>query len=122
MVPDEQQERIRARAYLIWIDEGRPEGRADAHWDMATELVAIEDNQLSTLKPIQSDPVAQSPTSEPVEPLLAVRNAGEFPTLTDQGEEEAYPLQGVPNIDEGTGAPASPERNGGIPRTPRRKR
>ena len=104
MAPDEQQERIRARAYQIWIDEGRPEGRTDAHWDMATELVAIEDNHLSTLKPVQADAVAQSPTSEPVKPLLAVKNAGEFPTLTDQGEEEAYPLQKAPIIDERTGA------------------
>jgi len=34
---------------------------------------------------------AMGPTGEPVEPLIAVENAGEFPTLTDQGEEKAYP-------------------------------
>jgi hypothetical protein len=28
--PDEQ--RIRERAHQIWIDEGRPEGRATDHW------------------------------------------------------------------------------------------
>jgi hypothetical protein len=51
---------------------------------MATELIAIEENQLLTLKPVGR-------AGEPVEPRLAVENAGEFPTLTDQGEETAYP-------------------------------
>ncbi len=86
----DREQRIREKAYQIWIDEGRPEERADAHWDMATELVAIEENQLLTLKPVQNHS-SISPSGEPVEPLLAVENAGEFPTLTDQGEETAYP-------------------------------
>jgi hypothetical protein len=86
--------RIRERAYHLWQDEGCPDGRADAHWDMARELVAIEDNQLLATKPnpqrfdIRRDPR----TGEPVEPLTAVENQGEFPTLTDQGEEQAYPI------------------------------
>jgi hypothetical protein len=25
-------ERIRSRAYLLWVEEGRPEGRAHEHW------------------------------------------------------------------------------------------
>jgi hypothetical protein len=76
------EQRIRERAYRIWVEEGMPDGRADAHWDMATELVAIEDGQRSTLKAVQP----LGPVGEPVEPLAAVENAGEFPTLTDQGE------------------------------------
>ena len=52
---------------------------------MATELVAIEDGQQATLKPIQQN---GGPRGERVEPLEAVENAGEFPTLTDQGEGE----------------------------------
>ena len=32
-MPDaDLQERIRSRAYLLWEQEGRPEGRAEAHW------------------------------------------------------------------------------------------
>lgn len=31
--PDEH--RIRLRAYEIWEEEGRPDGRADEHWMMA---------------------------------------------------------------------------------------
>lgn len=79
-----RQERIRRRAYEIWQEEGRPAGRDDAHWDMATEQIAIEDNQRLTTKPV-TEPV------EPAEPLEAVENQGEFPTLTDQGEEETAP-------------------------------
>ena len=39
------EERIRRRAYRLWEEEGCPEGRELAHWDMATELVAMEDSQ-----------------------------------------------------------------------------
>lgn len=79
--------RIRERAYYLWQQEGCPEGRADVHWDQASELVAIEDNQKSTTRP------APAPGSNPdtIEPIEAVENAGEFPTLTDQGEEQTYP-------------------------------
>jgi hypothetical protein len=77
-----REERVRIKAYHIWLDEGCPDGRAEAHWDMASELIAIEDNYRETLKPIGKG-------GEPVEPLLAIENAGEFPTLTDQGEEQA---------------------------------
>jgi Protein of unknown function (DUF2934) len=44
---DDHEERIRQRAYKIWLEEGCPEGRAEIHWEMARESVAIEEN-LST--------------------------------------------------------------------------
>jgi hypothetical protein len=85
--------RIRERAYHIWRQEGCPPGRDQVHWDMARELVAIEDNQTLITKPnpqvhdSRRDPVS----GEPVEPIEAVTNQGEFPTLTDQGEKQTYP-------------------------------
>jgi Protein of unknown function (DUF2934) len=81
-------ERVRQRAHRLWVEEGCPEGRSDIHWQKARELVAIEDNHKATLKPA---PDPERPGREPVEPLAAVENAGEFPTLTDQGEERAAP-------------------------------
>jgi hypothetical protein len=39
----------------------------------------------ATLKPLQQN---GAPTGEPIEPLEAAENAGEFPTLTDHGEGE----------------------------------
>ena len=67
-------------------DEGCPDGRAEVHWDMAAELVAIEDNHLGTLKPI-GEPAS------PIEPLLTLENAGEFPALTDQGRGSSDPIR-----------------------------
>jgi hypothetical protein len=76
---DEQLERrIKQRAHRIWEDEGRPQGRDQDHWELARLAIAQEDAQQSMLRPVDA------PHSEPVE---AVINQGEFPTLTDQGEQ-----------------------------------
>jgi hypothetical protein len=85
-------ERVRQRAHRLWVEEGCPEGRSEVHWEKARELVAIEDNHKATLKP---GPDPERPGREPVEPLAAIENAGEFPTLTDQGEERAAPARRV---------------------------
>lgn len=87
---DDYEERVRRKAYSLWEQEGCPEGRNDAHWDMARELVAIEDNQMLTTKPIRGR-TGIGEAGEPIEPIEAIENAGEFPTLTDQGEEQPYP-------------------------------
>ena len=84
---DTLEDRIRKRAYQLWLDEGQPHGRADIHWDMACELVAIEDGQMATLKPAQD-------TQAPAEPSEAAENVGEAPTLTDQSEQ-VYPPRRV---------------------------
>jgi Protein of unknown function (DUF2934) len=76
------EQRIRERAYQIWLEEGCPEGRELDHWNMATELVAIEDDQQSTLKPIDQN---LGPAGKAIEPVEAVRA---FPTLTDWGEAD----------------------------------
>jgi hypothetical protein len=39
----DRERQIRQRAYQIWTDEGRPEGRADAHWEQAEKEIASED-------------------------------------------------------------------------------
>jgi hypothetical protein len=75
--------RIRERAHRIWEEEGCPEGRASIHWDLAKFAIAQQDAQPSMLRPIEVNMA---------EPIEAVRNQGEFPTLTDQGEQ-LYPGQ-----------------------------
>jgi hypothetical protein len=88
----EDDERIRRKAHEIWEQEGRPEGRADAHWEMARELLAQEQNQQTTLQRNPSrggDDTAER--QRPVEPLLAVENMGDIPGIADQGEELQYP-------------------------------
>jgi hypothetical protein len=32
---DKDDEEIRHRAYMIWLDEGQPDGRAEDHWHQA---------------------------------------------------------------------------------------
>jgi hypothetical protein len=58
------EDRVRARAYQLWQEEGCPLGRELAHWEKAKELVAIADTQLATKNPIGT----ASPYGEPVEP------------------------------------------------------
>jgi Protein of unknown function (DUF2934) len=87
---DDFEERVRRRAHKIWMEEGCPEGRAEIHWDMARELVAIEDNGKLTLQPVAADAARLAEWGEPVEPVIAAENIGELPTLADQGEQQ-YP-------------------------------
>lgn len=82
-----EDERIRQRAHQIWVEEGKPEGRERDHWQMARQLVAIEDAPGDDLKP---NPLSH-PEAEPVEEAALQENLGEFPTLTDQGEEATAP-------------------------------
>ena len=77
---DDLKQRIRERAYRIWLDEGRPEGKSDDHGELARLAIALEDAKPQMLKPIKSE------SSEPVDAWV---NQGEFPTLTDQGEQHA---------------------------------
>ena len=49
---DNLEERVRERAYKLWLEEGCPEGRALEHWAKARELVTIEDNIDLRLKPL----------------------------------------------------------------------
>ena len=82
---DPDEDRIREKAYHLWVAEGRPEGREKDHWELARELVAIEDSQRSTLLPPPLD------DGEPIEPVEAFENQADVPGLTDQGEGEPGP-------------------------------
>jgi Protein of unknown function (DUF2934) len=41
----EKEQRIRERAYYIWLAEGQPEGRAEKHWESAKAESAAEDRR-----------------------------------------------------------------------------
>jgi Protein of unknown function (DUF2934) len=77
MTPQDEarlEQRIRERAFQIWEEEGRPQGRDKEHWELAKFIIAQQDGLAWTLEP------ATAPGPEPIE------NQGEFPTLVDQGE------------------------------------
>ena len=62
---DDREQLIRTKAFYIWLDEGCPEGRADAHWQMA-ELAAAEGGR-ADLGPKPST----KPSTNPTEPRAA---------------------------------------------------
>ena len=85
--------RVEKRAELLWQEDGSPEGGFASYLDRARELLAIEENPTAGTHPVDEHlPEAES--------LLAVENQGEFPTTTDQGEEQGYPVrEGRPEWD-----------------------
>jgi len=60
-MPDNDiEQRIRERAFLVWIEQGRPEGKDKEHWQQAeSELMA------GIAKPESELQSAQSTTAEP---------------------------------------------------------
>lgn len=44
-------DKIRARAHQLWLDEGCPDGAADRHWAMAESQVMEEEAALAASKP-----------------------------------------------------------------------
>lgn len=43
----DREDRIRRRAYDLWVSEGRPEGRDIEHWQQASEQIDSEDRSLA---------------------------------------------------------------------------
>ena len=44
--PSDIAERIRHQAYLFWLEDGQPEGRAEEHWERARHAVELSDREL----------------------------------------------------------------------------
>jgi hypothetical protein len=88
------EERIRRCAYRLWEEEGCPDGRELVHWDMATELVAIEDSQDKIRKPVRRNPEDPEIAAAEIEPTGPVAAMGELPTITDQAEQTYPPSRG----------------------------
>jgi hypothetical protein len=68
--------RIRTRAYHLWQQDGRPQGRDEEFWERVCELIAIEDHPAAGQLP---NPLAHGEPPEreqPVEPIEAVENQG----------------------------------------------
>lgn len=82
---DDDERRIREKAYELWVAEGRPEGRAEAHWQEAREIIATRDSLGTTLVPLKDT------LGDDAEPALAFENQGEFPDLRDEGQSQDGP-------------------------------
>jgi len=65
MSADDEEERIRVRAYYLWQADGCPEGRDQDFWERARELIATEDDPADR----QLNPMTETGgPPEPVEP------------------------------------------------------
>jgi hypothetical protein len=64
---EEKERRIRERAYQIWLDEGKPQGRDKEHWRQAEAQIDAEDSEPDTTD--QSDDTWQQGNG--VQPPLA---------------------------------------------------
>ena len=51
---DEREQAIRERAYAIWEQDGRPEGRSLAHWSQAEVEIGTEQVVLENRKRVKS--------------------------------------------------------------------
>ena len=88
----EQEQRIRERAYHLWLEDGRPEGREAEYWERARELQAIADSGQTAQLP---NPGLEPPPAgdQPVEEAEIQENLGEFPDrVADQGEHPQTPM------------------------------
>jgi hypothetical protein len=86
---DSYEDRLRRKAYSLWEQEGRVAGREDVHWEMARELVAIEDDQLARARPSLSAPGAPE-AGEAIERSESIANAGESSGLAERPQGPRY--------------------------------
>jgi hypothetical protein len=74
---DELEERIRHKAYEIWLEEGQPHGRDKDHWELAKFVIGPAGGAGDDARP-------RNATSAWA--IEALTNQGEFPARVDQGE------------------------------------
>jgi len=62
------EERVRQRAYEIWEQAGRPEGRETEHWQQAVEEITVEEEgSLSIAGEEDPEPVVAPPAVKNVD-------------------------------------------------------
>jgi hypothetical protein len=89
MAGHSHEERVRLKAYEIWLNEGKPEGREQRHWEMAREMIGYEDARLSTLVPSNGDGGTAQKGA-----------AAEVPSVADFGGTKRSPKKGAKSVDQ----------------------
>ncbi len=87
--PD-REHRVRERAYHLWEADGKPHGRDVEYWERARELVGMEDSAGAGLLPNPETTPSKLDQSDIGEADIQ-DNLGEFPGLTDQGDDKPAP-------------------------------
>jgi Protein of unknown function (DUF2934) len=57
----DSEQRIRERAYAIWEQEGRPDGREHAHWERARSLLETEAEARGRTGPFRGEAIPAGP-------------------------------------------------------------
>ena len=74
------EDRIRERAYLLWLEEGQPEGKSAEHWEKARELLALEPDPEEGAEGLTAGHQS-APQGAPEEDVAL---PGESPTVRDE--------------------------------------
>ena len=61
MTPEDREQKVRDRAYLIWIEHGRPEGRDAEKWLAAEQAVDEEEGAVTPLTSPDLEPAILVP-------------------------------------------------------------
>jgi len=85
----ERKRRIEERAYRLWEDASRPQGRDLEFWERARELIGMEESAGAGTIPVGTEALNQGRSR--IEEAELQENLGEFPGLTDQGERAQTP-------------------------------
>ena len=59
MADETLEDRIRSRAFQIWLDEGEPEGRDVEHWERAKKEITEGAQPHSGAPPLQPEPIGE---------------------------------------------------------------
>lgn len=71
----EREARIRARAYRLWEEDGRPHGRDVEFWERARTLIGMEDSAGAGQVPNPTAPVAIRAPKRPARAAAKVEEA-----------------------------------------------
>ncbi len=60
-LPIHLEDRVRAVAHSLWLEEGMPDGRAETHWFKALELVNAEAAEAAGTAEVVTKPTRKAP-------------------------------------------------------------
>lgn len=90
---DDREQLIRERAYRLWEEQGRPDGRAEHHWHKARDMVAMESGHPPEFRPADAaeapPTVPDAPPGRPGDPDPQAKEAvppPAGPDIADEGE------------------------------------
>ena len=52
---DDREQRIRDRAYHLWLEEGQPDGRANEYWERAACEIGLEEPEVYAMANVPAE-------------------------------------------------------------------